>query len=376
MAPDINLRYDNVGALAGDIQHYLNAEPILARPPSTAYRVRKYVERNRLAASFMATIALFLIGAFAAALWSAAFFREQEQVQRDLALRADTERDTAVRNRYFADMRLAADDLAAGQVARVTQILDRYLPESEETDIRGWEWYYLLGQCRQDLFTIRTSANSPHRLNWSPDGRRLLFGPLDGQQLLDAESGNVLWAISEYRAGQATAWSPDGRYFAHPSPGSRIVIRDGETGALIHSVRTRVQSLQAMAWSPDGWQLALLNKSGLYLFDLHTGKTSELAKPGFPRRTGLSWMTQTHTLFCHDTVYDVKSGNHRPVPQKGAWFTSRLSPDQQTLAVVRNGRIIERVDRTTGTIEAGRDFDRAVLDVDWTADGRFLAVGS
>ena len=44
---DRNRRYDTPGAVAQDVERYLRQEAILARPPSTSYRFRKFVQRNR-----------------------------------------------------------------------------------------------------------------------------------------------------------------------------------------------------------------------------------------------------------------------------------------------------------------------------------------
>ena len=41
-------RYDTAGALSADIQHHLNNEPVLARPQSAAYRLEKFVRRNKI----------------------------------------------------------------------------------------------------------------------------------------------------------------------------------------------------------------------------------------------------------------------------------------------------------------------------------------
>lgn len=46
---DRTYRYDSASALAADIQHYLNNEPINARPPSAVYRLRKVAARHRTA---------------------------------------------------------------------------------------------------------------------------------------------------------------------------------------------------------------------------------------------------------------------------------------------------------------------------------------
>src|SRR5262249_50547547 len=51
-------RYETANGLANDLKRYLNNEPVLARPPSAAYRLHKAFRRNKLA--FGATFALAL----------------------------------------------------------------------------------------------------------------------------------------------------------------------------------------------------------------------------------------------------------------------------------------------------------------------------
>ncbi|HXY07502.1 MAG TPA: hypothetical protein VEI52_06580 [Terriglobales bacterium] len=55
-------RYGTPMELAADIGRYLNHEPILARPASTAYRLRKYVRRHRVSAAVVAGLVLLLAG--------------------------------------------------------------------------------------------------------------------------------------------------------------------------------------------------------------------------------------------------------------------------------------------------------------------------
>jgi non-specific serine/threonine protein kinase/serine/threonine-protein kinase len=58
-------RYGTPSEFAGDIQRYLNHEPVTARPASRAYRLQKYVRRHRVGVS-MAAAALLLLVAFSA----------------------------------------------------------------------------------------------------------------------------------------------------------------------------------------------------------------------------------------------------------------------------------------------------------------------
>src|SRR5262249_4319522 len=44
---DRTRRYDTASGLARDVERYLRDEPVEARPPSSGYRLRKFVRRNR-----------------------------------------------------------------------------------------------------------------------------------------------------------------------------------------------------------------------------------------------------------------------------------------------------------------------------------------
>ncbi|MEZ6090740.1 MAG: protein kinase [Pirellulaceae bacterium] len=59
-------RYDSAVALADDITRFLSNEPVLARPPSTSYRMKKWIRRHRIVfatGSVMATSLLAGLGA-------------------------------------------------------------------------------------------------------------------------------------------------------------------------------------------------------------------------------------------------------------------------------------------------------------------------
>lgn len=64
---DRNRRYGSPAELSADIGHYLHNEPVLAHPPSAAYRASKFVRRHRVAVAAASSAVLLLI-AFAAAM--------------------------------------------------------------------------------------------------------------------------------------------------------------------------------------------------------------------------------------------------------------------------------------------------------------------
>jgi eukaryotic-like serine/threonine-protein kinase len=57
-------RYASAAGLAADISRYLHDEPVVAHPPSTAYRARKYIRRHRLGVA-IAVFAVLLLAGFA-----------------------------------------------------------------------------------------------------------------------------------------------------------------------------------------------------------------------------------------------------------------------------------------------------------------------
>jgi serine/threonine-protein kinase len=64
-------RYPTADAFAQDIERYLNAEPVLARPESRWYRARKFVLRNKLAVGASVLIAASLVAGIVATGWEA-----------------------------------------------------------------------------------------------------------------------------------------------------------------------------------------------------------------------------------------------------------------------------------------------------------------
>jgi eukaryotic-like serine/threonine-protein kinase len=68
---DRNRRYDTPGSFAEDVERYLRREAILARPPSTVYKVKKFVQRHRAAVLTGSAMAAALLAGAAVATWQA-----------------------------------------------------------------------------------------------------------------------------------------------------------------------------------------------------------------------------------------------------------------------------------------------------------------
>jgi serine/threonine protein kinase len=93
-------RYETASGLAQDIEHFLQDEPVQACPPSTGYRVRKFVRRHRGQVFGASLVLLSLVAGMVGTSWG--FVRaEQRRIDADTAreaeeLRADGERRAKV----------------------------------------------------------------------------------------------------------------------------------------------------------------------------------------------------------------------------------------------------------------------------------------
>jgi tetratricopeptide (TPR) repeat protein len=76
---DRGRRYDTPASFAEDIERYLRREPLVARPPSAAYKVRKFVQRHRAAVLTGTTIAAALLLGAAIAIWQAVVATRAQQ---------------------------------------------------------------------------------------------------------------------------------------------------------------------------------------------------------------------------------------------------------------------------------------------------------
>jgi non-specific serine/threonine protein kinase/serine/threonine-protein kinase len=83
---DRERRYETANGLAQDIARYLRDEVVLATPPSTAYRLRKYARRHKAALAVMVTLFLTAVGL---AVGTVLIYQEQQRTANALA--AETE---------------------------------------------------------------------------------------------------------------------------------------------------------------------------------------------------------------------------------------------------------------------------------------------
>jgi len=68
---DRSRRYESVSDLAADVRRFLQDEPIVARPPSVAYRLGKAIRRNKGGFAAAAAVTVALLAGTAVSAWQA-----------------------------------------------------------------------------------------------------------------------------------------------------------------------------------------------------------------------------------------------------------------------------------------------------------------
>jgi serine/threonine protein kinase/tetratricopeptide (TPR) repeat protein len=86
---DRTRRYDTANGLAMDLRRHLNDEPVVARPPSTMYRARKLIRRNRLAFAAAGVVVLALLVGLVVSVF--AYIKEDQAYRQSLAARGQAE---------------------------------------------------------------------------------------------------------------------------------------------------------------------------------------------------------------------------------------------------------------------------------------------
>lgn len=122
---DRSRRYEGPNALAEDILRHLENEPVLAGPPSSAYRIRKFVSKRK---TFVLTATAFVIVFASATVFSAwqAYKANKESREKAEAL---VQRSTALQNEQAASA-LAQERLRESQAAEAKAARQARLSES------------------------------------------------------------------------------------------------------------------------------------------------------------------------------------------------------------------------------------------------------
>ncbi len=300
-------RYETANALARDIERYLADEPVEARPPSTRYRLEKFLQRNKgpvIAAGF---ILLALIGGIIGTgiglvrAWKAEEVARTEAKKADDArksesLRADGEnranleaqkqQKIAEENAKEAKRQLADGLIAQGDALKLaSRGIDAYerYREAYQTfqelneppkiaEVALWE--HSEQYVRPLLTTVRDGAWF-YSLAIAPDNRTAVLAGQEGTLAIwDIVTGREMRTLRGHN-GLVTcvALSPDGQKALSGSNDKTLKIWDLTSGQELRTLVGHAGQVNCVALSPDGLTAVSGGDDGTIMeWDLSSGK--------------------------------------------------------------------------------------------------------
>ena len=292
---DRTRRYESASGLAADLKRHLNNEPVVARPPSAAYKLQKAFRRNKLVFVAGFAVAAALLLGTTVSVWQAVratqakrdalAARQQAEVNEKKAVeeqaseaqlrrQAEAEELAARQRAYGSDMNVARQALDENNLGRALDLLNRQRPRPGQKDLRGWEWRYLWQQTRSDArFTLCQKSSEINSLAVSPDGKWLTIGELGegGLSVWDLQTRQEVIRLAENEEVVHAAFSSTEPLLAFTS-GVRSA--NSEWHYTLHLWNTAARQMLAeipldgdncngVAFSTDGQTLATSITSGL-----------------------------------------------------------------------------------------------------------------
>ena len=391
-------RYETANALAQDIENHLSHQPVTARPPSTVYRVQKFVRRNKVMVTAGAMVGIALVLGITISTWQAvranlerarAEVNEQKAVQSEA--REAQQRQDAEAHAYAADMYSAHQALLADDLGKTLLLLDRYRPGTGREHLRGFEWRYLAAETRSEAQAMDTSSTkAAFRLALSPDGRTLAVGCYDGAiELRDPATLQCTATIESNALWATVAFSPKGDLLA--ATGTNGVIQLWQlhptrvVGLLFHTNFTICSS-----FSPDGKHLAAYCwPAGVWIWNVESHQVvrhyAEFESAGIiggkvcfsPDGRHLAIGDAVGRIHLLDWAGDRAVTNFQA--HNGAVTSLVYSPDGRVLASgggYSNCEILlwnPMTSESVGTLAGHRAW---ISDLRFSADGRWLVSGS
>jgi len=389
-------RYATAQALAEDLRRYLEGRPILARPVGQLEHAWRWCRRQPVVASLIAATTFALVAGIVVSCYFGVLATqnaidadknakgwqnaaESEAVQKGIAEDRNKKltelNDDLRRANYAADVNLASRAWDDDNAMQTQELLDRHVPKAGESDLRGFEWYYLRRQVHSERLAIKAHGSYVESLAYMPDGKKLISIGLDSNystsisfttyrsetKLWDAETGAELPLVLKGPIDKSIRFdlSADGKLLAGGGRDKLVRIWNLETGEVETLAGHTYDWCQMVVLSADRRYVASIGNSISSSPNRITGGSELLVwdrvqhklimQQKFPiaaRRAVFSpdgkrvavavYPGNTDTLFpSRVQIWDVASGNEVPLPQNfaGKYLSLAFSPNGACLAV-------------------------------------------
>ena len=187
---DLDDRYDSAAELANDLERFLNGEPVLASEPGVAYRVRKFIVRNKTISALTAVAIVSL--AMGTAVASIGLLDAIEQRDRARVAKLESDRQAArarvITQFFLEDLLAAADpDVTRGENIAVADLLDDATRRADERFADDLELRFdVLSRIGKAYATIGRDDDASHALERAVKLGQEVLGD-DDPRVLDSE---------------------------------------------------------------------------------------------------------------------------------------------------------------------------------------------
>jgi WD40 repeat protein len=371
---DRNDRYASAAALSEDLRRHLAGEPVAAVPPTWAYRVGKFVRRNRAAVAAGAAIVVALLAGLIVSLFQV---RRANQALAGEA-QARQEATLTLADMYTRSGLSAAengDDTRAELWFADAAVLGAKDPDRADVNRRratAWR-----AEAMTAVRAFETGFEHMRQFDWNPSLPALIVQGEGGfsTQIWDLDTERQWSPGMEFKAGRA-AWDSSGNRLAVLAPDGTLQVLEFPSGKAL----ARLSGVRAnnLAWSPDDVWIA----GGNWLWNWRTNERRSLPQSAWRiqfSRDGKRLLLQWEAFAGTCAVQAPEHFLHAPVPAHSGEYSGFLG-DEQTYVIGHPGGGLTIRDATTGSIlEAhtnGISGDRDGLPLRVSADGRFIARGN
>jgi WD40 repeat protein len=361
---DRTRRYETANGLAADVKRHLENEPVIARPPSRAYRLQKAFRRNKLAFAAGLAVGVSLVAGFGLSTWQAIEARQARAGEQQQREKAEAEAERAKNEAARAEA--GAAELKKNMAASDFSLAIRLIEERRKGDalpylVRSLALNPSNGAVATRLAILLTSQPwwvpqvvirpqaETAEARFSPDGKRIVaaFGS-GGVQVWDARTGRPLTEERNSQPAKDTnagfyavtaQFSPDGKSILSLSGDGTLRSWDAHSAQLLSERKFKLPAggIFSVELAPDGKKFLATYKTlgkAVGIWDVVSGELLAELRCGRPVQ-GAQFSQDgkrvlTTGLGSTVRIWDAQTGKtltNLDVPLISSAFSASFSPD-------------------------------------------------
>jgi len=282
---DRNRRYETASGFAMDVDRYLTGQMVLARPPSKAYQLKKFMSKNRAPIIVGTAIVLLLVaGLFGTLFGLNSAITESKRARSamkqavDEAVLAEIARDEtrkseaqAIQSQKETERTLARVNLTLAEVrwkeSRADEAID-YL-ESIPKEHRDIAWDFSYRQFQECDMTLYGHVGAVTGVCYDPRGKWIASSGLDKTiRIWDAVMGTQLNVLNAHTEGvESVEFNRDGTLLLSSGLDATLRIWDTKTWTEQFVLRTETPVFHA-SFSPKGALIGSCEADKVVVWDL------------------------------------------------------------------------------------------------------------